>query len=294
MSTWPPKTSTALGLSLALLACAAAASCDTIALSVSPPLVEMTLAQGGDRSFEVTLTNDGDKMFRATAQAVDLMLDRHGNPVPRPAGTDPWSVAPWVSLSEREIALGPGEQKTVRCRLRVPRGQAGGRYGAVLFTAQREAELGGSGMRLETRTGTLLMVTVARTERRSADVGEMQARSGEEGSVVFAAELKNTGNVHFRASGELIVREASGRIAARLKMEGGTGTVLPDGVREFAARWEGQRARPGAYRAEVRFRAPGLRSVRKEIEFTVPLANDLQAGASGDGSSVEPGEEAEW
>ncbi len=292
MSKWLRKTSRLFGLSLALLACAAAASCDTIALSVSPPLVEMTVAQGGDRSFQVTLTNDGDKMFRATAQVVDLILDRHGNPVPRPAGADPWSVASWVSLSKREIALGPGEQKTVRCRLRVPRGQAGGRYGAVLFTAQREAELGGSGMRLETRTGTLLMVTVARTERRSADIGEVQARSGEDGSAVFAAELKNTGNVHFRASGELIVREATGRIVWRTKMAGGTGTVLPDGLREFAARWDGQRAPPGACRAEVRFRAPGLRSVRKEIEFTFPLVKDVQAGASGDSSTVEAGEEA--
>ena len=105
------------------LAAGSAAQCDTIALSVSPPLVEMTVAQGGDRSFEVTLTNDGDKTFHASAQVADLTLDRHGAPLPLPPGSDAWSLAPWVTLSEDEIEVEPGEQKTLRCRLRVPRGR---------------------------------------------------------------------------------------------------------------------------------------------------------------------------
>ncbi len=264
------------GFAAALLATASAGWAEKIALSVSPPLVDMVVAPGGDRSFQVTLTNDGDTAFRARAQVVDLVLDPQGNPVLQPAGTSPWSLSRWVTLSDGNVAVGPGQQKTVRCRMRVPLGQTGGRYGAVLFAVQRPAEMAGSGMRLETRTGTVLMLTVAHTERRKAEVSDFQVRRADDtGDVVFEVGLRNTGNAHLRATGEVLVRDAANRIAARLKLEGGKGTVLPDGVRRFAARLSRPRLGPGTYRAEARFTAAGLRAVTGKREFAVDKSGEV-------------------
>ena len=261
---------------LALLAtCAVSAapkaSAETIALSVSPPLIEMSLAQGGDRSLEVTVTNDGDRPFRAKAVVVDLTLNRNGDPLPGPSSSSRWSVAPWVALEPTDIEIRPGEQKKVRCRIRVPRGETGGRYGALLFAAARPVDLAGSGMKLETRTGTVLMLTVARTERRRAQVAELDVRSGEGPEVAIAAALRNNGNVHLRAAGEAVIRDGNNRVVARMKLDGGTGAVLPDGVRDFGARWDARRAKPGSYRLEVRFRASGLPAVSRALEFALPL-----------------------
>jgi hypothetical protein len=255
------------------VACAALACTpiwgETIALSVSPPLIEESLAAGGDRTFRVTLTNDGDRTLRAKAEMADLVLNVSGEPVPREPGSDPWSLAPWVRVDPAEVELRPGERRQVQCRIRAPRGAAGGRYGALLFTADREAPLAGSGLRFQTRTGVVFLVTIARTERRQAEVAALQARPAE-GGVALEAVVRNTGNAHFRAQGEAVVKDTRDRVLARVRLEGGTGTVLPGGERRFAGRWEATRAEPGRYRLQVRFRAPGLRGVERETEFTLP------------------------
>jgi len=274
------------------LAAAGAARAERVALSVSPPLVEMVVAQGGDRSFDVTLTNDGDKAFRTQGQVADMKLDAEGGVLVMSAGSGPWSLSPWVGLDGRQMELRPGEQRTLRCRIRVPRGQRGGRYGVVLFSVQREAELGGSGMRLETRTGTVLLVTVARTDRKSGEVEEILVKPGEGGEVLLEAMLRNTGNVHFRASAEVLIRAADNRVIDRAKLSGGTGTVLPDGVRLFRGRWRPRRAQPGEYRAEVRFTGKGLAAVTGTAEFVLPLAFSGQAGANGDSGTARAGEPA--
>ena len=152
----------------AVLACMPAWG-ETIALSVSPPLIEESLAAGGDRTFRVTLTNDGDRALRARAVMADLILNENGDPVPREPGSDPWSLAPWVRVDPAEVELRPGERRQVQCRIRTPRAAAGGRYGALLFTADRETPLAGSGLRVQTRTGVVFLVTIARTERRRAE-----------------------------------------------------------------------------------------------------------------------------
>jgi hypothetical protein len=253
---------------------------ETVALSVSPPLIELSMAQGGDRSFDITLTNDGDRPFKAQAQMADLTLNQAGDPIPAPPGSGKWSVAPWVSVQDQEIEVQPGEQKRVRCRVRVPRGQSGGRYGALLFAAQRESELTASGMRIETRTGPVLMVTVARTERRRAEVTDVKLAAGDGTDVMVTAALRNTGNVHFRAVGEIMIRDSAKRVVGRLKLDGGTGTVLPDGVRDFTARWNSKRAGAGRYQAEARFRGAGLAMVNRTVEFVLPLATARASGKS--------------
>lgn len=262
-----------------------------MALSVSPPLLEITVAQGGDRSFEVTLTNDGEQTVHAGVRVVDLALDRNGDPHPCAPGSDAWSLASWVTLSDHEIELAPAEQKAIRCRVRVPRGQSGGRYGAVLFTARQDAGLSKQGLRLETRTGPVLMLTIARTERRRASIGEVAVRARQEGGLAITAELRNTGNVHFRAGGLAIIRDQNGRVVARLKMDGGTGTILPGGVREFAATW--QRAQPGRYRADLRFTASGLPPVSTQTEISVPLDSNATTQADAETSHVSAEGEAE-
>lgn len=267
---WKRPTRALLVLAAAALGAGGAGQAEKMALSVSPPLIEMAVAQGGDRSLQVTLTNDGDKAFEARAEVVDLILDEEGNPVVKPAGTSRWSLARWVTLSNGQVSVLPGQQKTVRYRVRVPLGQSGGRYGAVLFTAERNVPLSGSGMRFETRTGTVVMLTVAHTERRKAEVSGFRVQRGEGGDLLFEITLRNTGNAHLRASGELLVRDAtSNRVLRRVRLEGGTGTVLPEGTRRFSSRVSRSRIPPGAYRAQVRFSAPGLSAVAGQTEFDV-------------------------
>jgi hypothetical protein len=257
----------------------------------------MALSPGEQRSFEVIVTNEGTQTLRARAELSDLQLDRLGVPLLEAAGSSRWSAAPWVTIAPQAIALPPGERQRILCRVQVPQGGAGGRYGAILITAQGDAKPEAGGMRVQPRVGTLVLLTLIRTQRRGADVESLQVRPAQENGLEFTAALRNTGNVHFHASGELIVRDATGRSVGRVKFEGGTGAVLPDGLREFAGRWTpphlGPHSYGAAYVAEARFSAPGLRTATETIEFTLPLDTEAQAGASGDSSIVEAGEETE-
>jgi hypothetical protein len=131
---------------------------------------------------------------------------------------------------------------------------------------------------LATQTGTILMLTIAHTGRTRASITGLDVRNSDDGAVVFTAAVANTGNIHFSATGEIVVRRDDGRVIARLPFESGTGTILPDGVRNFTARWRGTAAPPGRYQAEARVRAPGLRAAGAQLPFALPIAADSDEG----------------
>lgn len=92
----------------------------------------------------------------------------------------------------------------------------------------------------------------------------------ENGAVEFSLVFKNTGNVHVSASGTVVIIYGKNRIIARIPMAGGTGTVLPGGVREYRAVWKDKRKMTsGDYTAQARVQFPGGARVREEKAFVL-------------------------
>ena len=254
----------------------------SISLSISPYLLEFEVPAGGVRTFTLTLHNEGDKKAEIKAYLRSLHLSLSGEPQPGESEEGDFSCASWISLKPLKFTIEPESKKKITGILKVPRGQRGGRYACILFeTDSTNAE---ESVRISTRLGVVVMVTVPRTGRRKGEVVNFSAAPTEEG-VFFKVIFHNTGNVHIRATSTVVIMDEEEKIVDRINLSGGTGTVLPSEKREFSGVWKRKRRMtPGKkYIAEVRVIFPGGRWVRKRFEFSLSPENLGEKQASGPG-----------
>ncbi len=243
-----------------------------LSISVAPPLLDLSIPPGGNESFRLTVRNIGDIDVRIKPSIADLELTPTGEAVPvEPAGGK-WSCAEWITLDLSEFTLAPGDRRNIDFTIKVPMGVRGGRYCVITFEASPIRRRHQSGFSVSTKTGTIIMETVPRRTTRSGEISSLKVTTfPEEGEVRLVALFKNTGNVHVKIKPGAVIKNTEGRIVDRVKMNAGTGTVLPDGVRKITGIWSNKRKmKPGSYLAEVyvdyRGRKRATESVRFDIE----------------------------
>ncbi len=240
------------------------------ALRVSPPIVELQAPPGGLRRFSARVSNDGPEAVTVSVHSAGVEMDLDGVPGVAPADSE-WSCAPWIELERQSLELSAGESEEVRAELRIPRGVRGGRYAVVLFrTEVAGSPRGPVHLRLAASTGSVVMVTISRTDERDGQVSKLGIEPLGDGALGFTAIFENTGNVHVTMRGAVVVRDATGRIVARLPLETGTGTVLPGGARRATALWDKWgRCPDGEYAAEVQASFGGPRPARRKVGFVL-------------------------
>jgi hypothetical protein len=240
-----------------------------VMVSVTPPLLEISVPPGGRKVYQLTVKNMGDVKVSVRPEIMDLTLSVAGSAEPVAKGTSEWSCADWVSMNTSEFALEPGEGEQRDLTFEVPRGTNGGRYCVVIFeTRPYEAKGGGPHISISTRTGTIIMETVSRTVPRSGEISDLRIRHATGDTMEIGAYFSNTSNIHVKIKPSCVIKSADGRIIDRVKLDAGTGTVLPGGKRQMAGYWANKRKMlPGKYVAEVTVDFRGLKRAVQTTEF---------------------------
>jgi len=121
-------------------------------------------------------------------------------------------------------------------------------------------------------TGCVLMLTVSGPATVRAEAKEPQAAvDAQTGIAKFTFPVQNTGEIHVKCNGQAVVFGPDGRVAARLPLDVGTGTILPGGIRSLTASWRLPKSpEPGEYRVQGRVSVPGSRSLRAQCTFRLP------------------------
>jgi hypothetical protein len=248
-----------------------AESAATVSLGVAPPLVEISVPAGGVDVIDLRVYNQGDSRLKVKASVSSIELSTDGAPVPLETAEGEWSCAKWITLDTEAFELAPGADQEVSATISVPRGVKGGRYAVVLFEAMpafdssklREVALG-------TRVGSIVMETVPRTLHRDGKIEDMEVSKTDEEGVGFRIGFRNTGNVHVKVRGSIVIKDVEGKIVDRVPLEVGTGTILPDGVRTLVGRWSNPRKmEEGDYTGEARVVCPGVGQVSKVVSFSL-------------------------
>jgi len=246
-----------------------------VSISVSPPLLELSVPAGGLRLFELAVVNSGDKPVKIRYYTMDMSLEPDGSVTLLKAGTSSRSLAQWITLDKNEFDLEPGKMELIKGKVTVPRGNRGGRYAVIVFETSppdvREAK-GRGKILLGARLGTILMLSIPHTLKQKGRIGtiEWEARGDSKPHpILFTLSFKNTGNVHLRIRGSIVIKNKEGRIIDRIPLEAGTGTVLPDGIRVLEGTWSNRRKmKEGDYAAEARINFKGGQ-VRTQVPFSI-------------------------
>jgi hypothetical protein len=248
----------------------AVAKCETaISLGVAPPIIELSVPQGGVHMFDLRVCNQGDGPLSIRAYVLGIKLAVDGTPIPLKEGEGQWSCANWTTLDKTEFELPSGKTQAVRATIRVPWGVAGGRYATILFEATPILPYRiTSEVALGARVGAIVMESVPHTLVKDGEVLEARISDSKKNAVVFTVEFRNTGNVHVKAKGSVVIKNIKGRIIDTVPLNVDTGTVLPGSIRVFEATWSNpKRMEKGDYSAEVRINYGGMKAALGVVHF---------------------------
>ncbi len=194
-----------------------------LTLSVSPSFHEFAVDPGVDFSERIILTNEG-----VSALEISIAVrDADGTPAS-------YSAAPWVSVDTASTTLLPSESKDVTFSVSVPsNARSGGKYTAVSFRAAPIGSIstgsgrftGGAEISVEVKAPILMTVRGPDLTLDGRVDGLVPILIGP-GRVGFRGTVANLGNVHFRATGSLDVKDSNGVSVGTATLEE-TVPVLP-------------------------------------------------------------------
>ena len=255
----------------------ASAQDSLFSVEVTPLRVELKLTPGATHTQAVTLKNDSKKPVRVRARVDDWYLSKDGTPQFKAVAPDyPYSAAAWVRLNPPEQLVAPGATAIVRFTTTVPGdAKVAGYRCAVMFEFDPpDAEASAAKARdvmFRGRVATLLYATVG-SPAVNVDLTDLQTRlvAGQPPAVV--ATLNNTGRVHVRTKGTMLIYDQTGKIVRQLALP--NVPVLPESEREVAISTSGEKdppLPPGTYRIEVKFDLDLAALVVGETTLEIPV-----------------------
>ncbi|MFH1890792.1 MAG: hypothetical protein ABIJ91_04500 [Candidatus Kuenenbacteria bacterium] len=198
------------------------------AITLSPPVIEAEIGRGEAGSLKFRVYNDtkqtklyylskGD--FKAKGEDGQAEFFDEGE-------TDgSYSLAGWINLPGKQVALDPGQWADVVLTIEVPQNaEPGGHYGVIFFSdlpfwIQRNES---SGVGIGTRVAALILVKVdGEVEERGA-IEEFaiinKKRFYSHKPINFSVKFSNQGNVHLKPEGEIEIRNMFGKKLSELTL----------------------------------------------------------------------------
>lgn len=218
-------------------------------IQLSPSIIELNAERGGIYTLTVEVTNitAGDLDYAVSVNDF-TSKDETGSPKVLRDSRLPKqiSVRTWVTPSVSEFHLDARKNKTVEFRVVVPMdAEPGGHYGVLDFSGS-DTSIKRTGVGLTASAGTLLLVKVDGIIEEDASVASFYAvNNGKESNffenspVSFITRVENTGNIHIKPFGTIVLKNMFGSVVASIPVNKAQSNVLPGSIRRFDNVYDG-------------------------------------------------------
>ena len=213
---------------------------------VYPAKLNLTVRRGEILTRDIVVANQGDVPVVVRPRWSDLLVDGVGNLSLLPPGSLPASLAGTVHIDPLQFSLQPGESGVVHVTLSLPPEGPPTRWGVLLSEVRpavaTECRLG---PRISGQLGTTFYLSDVPPDRISAEMTSLEAVALGSDSIAVRVGLRNAGERHFYASGQVSLSDSSGTVLRSGNIS--TGVVLPGVTRLFT--WIGEAGlAPGRYK----------------------------------------------
>lgn len=227
---------------------------DSITLSVSPPVFELSANPGEAINNKIRVTNLSDSPKEIFVEKRNFTaLGEEGGVDLREEGEDStYSLASWVSVNTQQATIPSNDSVVFDFTIAVPaNAEPGGHFGSLIFRTEPTPVADGSGASVGQEIGSLLLVKVAGDITEEASIASFTASkdSYESGTPTLVTRVENTGNVHFKPRGKITINNMFGREVATLDLE--ERNVLPQSIRKVETEWADSGFRLGRYKANL-------------------------------------------
>ncbi len=256
----------------------------TQSLSVTPPLIQLSLERGGVWQSSVKVVNPNPYELTVYAEVVDFeaageLGQGRFIPIIESDPEAPSSLARWITLNRGPYLIPREQTVDVPFLVEVPEDAPPGGHFAAILVSTSEPSSGGGPFALKTSQAVTALFFV----RIEGDVIEQgiirEFRSLERfydvPTVDLTLRFENKGNVHLQPKGSIVIKNMWGSERGIIPVNQRThfGNVLPKSIRDFKFSWSGDPAftEIGRYTASVilAFGENGSQSVVGETTFWV-------------------------
>ncbi len=220
-----------------------------VKFNVDPPKLNLTIKEGEKKRDYITITNlDQKESIYVKSYIRDIIyLPDSSNDFPPPNST-PWSCAEWIRLNPSEFSLAPGSDQIVKIEVKVPAGATGGYYGIVFFEVQGGEKPPTTGVTVNVRIGTILLVTVKGTATYNAKITKFVARlDAKTKGVLVNCFIQNDSNVLIRPEGVIRILTEKGEKVTEKDLNEKKVGILPKTSKEFMLSFEKEELKKGSY-----------------------------------------------
>lgn len=209
------------------------------AITVSPPLIEIEADKGDtiNQTLKVRNETDAPVTYYLTSERFTAGGEE-GAPVF--VGED-IGLSTWMDFPVEAITIPGSETIEVPFTINIPDfAGPGGHYAAIfLSTIPPDKREGTSQVQIASKIGSLVLVRIAGEITEGAEIKEFKTMADTYDSlpVDFVTRVENTGNVHVKPIGTVLVKNMFGSIAGQVAVNDAGGNVLPKQIRKFETSW---------------------------------------------------------
>jgi hypothetical protein len=208
-------------------------------LTISPPIAEFNEQLGKVSTYVISISNPTKKIVEFYPVVMNFRAKNEtGEPSFYPATEEEkaFSLAHWIKFSNDKVVLPPDQTINWSYTIEVPQNaEPGGHYGVIFFaTNPPNKNENVSQINIASMIGSLILVKTPGDVREEGKVTEFLAqRFYLKPPVNFTTRITNSGNVHFKPLGKIIVKNLWGKQVEEIVFNPGEGNVLPESTRKF-------------------------------------------------------------
>ncbi|HBK61003.1 MAG TPA: hypothetical protein DDZ84_09445 [Firmicutes bacterium] len=174
--------------------------------SVDPGDLDLSYPPGATAAKSLVIENRSDQAIRVEGRALPLAFDEEGELVLGEEASSVFSCAQWIELRPAAVEIKPRSRQVVRMMISIPKGEAGGKYANVVFTATPVSEEKG-----QMWSGESGAVVFLRIGKEFDTVGTLTPISMDNGGpsvgMVFGTVFENTGTIHVKPRASMTIKK---------------------------------------------------------------------------------------
>lgn len=227
---------------------------DSLTVSVTPPLFQLTIGPGESWSSTLKIVNTNDFAVTYFATVVDFEAEGEGGrgsftPIVDEFGEDsldPHLLASWISVTDEAIVVPEGQSADVPFTVRVPENATPGGHYAAILVGTKPPEYNpslGSAVAVSSYVSSLFFVKIKGDVIEKGRIREFVTESGlyDTTEADFVLRFENLGTVHLRPKGTITIYNMWGKERGKVAIneDKSFGNVLPGTIRRFKFSWDG-------------------------------------------------------
>ncbi|MDF1498824.1 MAG: hypothetical protein P1P85_05760 [Patescibacteria group bacterium] len=218
------------------------------AISISPPVMEIEANSGDsiERVIEVGNGTDQERSYSIGVKKFEITGEEGMQSFISVEGDDDFGLTSWIKYEDEKIVVPPMGSNKFVFTIDVPENaDSGGHYASIYFDTgtptEDESSDGNSKVGVAAQIHSLILVRISGEIIEKAEIEGFGIEKAEKLinriPVQFIWRLKNNGNVHIRAQGNIEIKNMLGEKVTLLDANPKNYRVLPGNIRKIESWW---------------------------------------------------------